>query len=677
MVELDSLDEKATRLFAGKVVRKDLVQQVKVGVNVPTYVLEYLLGRYCATNDENAIQAGLRMVHTTLAESIIRPDEAMKAQSRVKEHGQQRYIDKVLVRLDGSKYWAELVNFGHRFVHIPDHFVRRYERLLQGGVWCQVDLEFMADQDTEGNKARPFFITDLRPIQVSTLDLAEYTAARDDFATEEWIDLLIRSIGFEPSHFTHRVKLLMLMRLVPMIERNYNLIELGPRGTGKSFVFRDLSPYAILISGGKTTVANLFYNMSSRQVGLVGLWDVVAFDEVAGIQFSDKTAIQIMKDYMESGSFSRGKEELVADASMVFNGNINQPIDLLLKTSTLFQPLPEDMQDMALIDRLHFYLPGWEMPKMRNEFFTTHFGFIVDYLAEVMRELRRQSFTQLLDQHFSLGSHLNTRDARAVRRTVSGLLKLLHPSGEFDRQELQEYLELALEGRRRVKEQLKKMGSFEYYQTSFSYIDTETMTEQFVGVPEEGGQHLIGQDPLPPGSVNIAALTDNNTVFVGRIEVSMFGGNGKLRISGEITKQLRQSIMTAFDYVRANARMLGIQQELDANDFHVQVVNLSHTKDGADAGVGLFVALYSLLRNKPALPGLAVIGEMTIQGNILPLQSLIEPLRVVMDNGGRRVLIPTASRRLFLEVPPDTLEKVDPIFYSDPLSAAMKALGIG
>jgi ATP-dependent Lon protease len=677
VLELDSLDEKATRLFAGTVVRKDLVQQVKVGVNVPTYVLEYLLGRYCATNDENAIQAGLRMVHTTLAESIIRPDEAMKAQSRVKEHGQQRYIDKVLVRLDGSKYWAELVNFGHRFVHIPDHFVRRYERLLQGGVWCQVDLEFMADQDTEGNKARPFFITDLRPIQVSMLDLAEYTTARDDFATEEWIDLLIRSIGFEPSHFTHRVKLLMLMRLVPMIERNYNLIELGPRGTGKSFVFRDLSPYAILISGGKTTVANLFYNMSSRQVGLVGLWDVVAFDEVAGIQFSDKTAIQIMKDYMESGSFSRGKEELVADASMVFNGNINQPIDLLLKTSTLFQPLPDDMQDMALIDRLHFYLPGWEMPKMRNEFFTTHFGFIVDYLAEVMRELRRQSFTQLLDQHFSLGSHLNTRDARAVRRTVSGLLKLLHPSGEFDRHELQEYLELALEGRRRVKEQLKKMGSFEYYQTSFSYIDTETMTEQFVGVPEEGGQHLIGQDPLPPGSVNIAALTDNNTVFVGRIEVSMFGGNGKLRISGEITKQLRQSIMTAFDYVRANARMLGIQQELDANDFHVQVVNLSHTKDGADAGVGLFVALYSLLRNKPALPGLAVIGEMTIQGNILPLQSLIEPLRVVMDNGGRRVLIPTASRRLFLEVPPDTLEKVDPIFYSDPLSAAMKALGIG
>ena len=677
MLELDSLDEKASHAFAGKVVRKDLVQQVKVGVNVPTYVLEYLLGKYCATNDEMAIQAGMKMVHTTLAESIIRPDEAMKAQSRVKERGQQRYIDKVVVRLDGTKYWAELVNFGHRFVHIPDHFVRRYERLLQGGVWCQIDIEFLADQESEGNKARPFFITEIRPIQVAALDLEEYASARREFTTDEWIDLLIRSIGFEPSFFTKRVKLLMLMRLVPMIERNYNLIELGPRGTGKSFVFRDLSPYAILISGGKTTVANLFYNMSSRQVGLVGLWDVVAFDEVGGIQFSDRTAIQIMKDYMESGSFSRGREELVADASIVFNGNINQPIDLLLKTSTLFQPLPEEMQDMALIDRIHFYLPGWEMPKMRNEFFTAHYGFIVDYLAEVMRELRRQSFTQLLDLHFSLGSHLNTRDARAVRRTVSGLLKLLHPAGEFERHELQEYLELALEGRRRVKEQLKKMGSFEYYQTSFSYVDIQTMTEQFVGVPEEGGQHLISQDPPPPGSVNVGALTENNTVFIGRIEVSRFSGNGKLKFSGELTKSLRQSISTAFDYARANAHTLSLTQEIENDDFHVQVVNLSHTKDGAEVGVAFFIALYSLIRNKPVLPSLVVIGEMTIQGNILPLQSLIEPLRVIMDNGGKRVLIPTSSRRLFLEVPPDTLEKVDPIFYSDPLASALKALGIG
>ncbi len=676
VLNMDSLDEKASRVFAGRVVRKDLVQQVKVGVNVPTYVLEYLLGKYCATNDEFAIQAGLRMVYSTLAESIIRPDEAMKAQSRVKERGQQRYIDKVVVRLDGTKYWAELVNFGHRFIHIPDHFVRQYERLLQGGVWCQIDIEFRGEEDAEGAKARPFFITEIRPIQIASLDLEEYANSRREFTTDEWIDLLVRSMGFEPSYFSKRVKLLMLMRLVPMTERNFNLIELGPRGTGKSYVFRDLSPYSILISGGKTTVANLFYNMSSRQVGLVGLWDVVAFDEVAGLQFSDKTAIQIMKDFMESGSFSRGKEELVADASIVFNGNINQSVELLLKTSTLFQPLPEEMQDMALIDRLHFYLPGWEMPKMRNEFFTAHYGFIVDYLAEVMRELRRKSFTQLMDPYFSLGSHLNTRDARAVRRTVSGLLKLIHPSGEFEAQELREYLELAIEGRRRVKEQLKKMGSFEYYQTSFSYTDTQTMQEHFVGVPEEGGQHLIDQDPLAPGSVYTAALTENNTISVSRIEISRFGGNGKLRFSGEPSKKMRQSMITAFDYAKANRRTLGIEQDLDIDDYHVQVVNLSHNDDDAELGVAFFIALYSLIRNKPVLPSLVVIGEMTIQGNILPVQSLIEPLRVIMDNGGKRVLIPTNSRRLFLEVPPDILEKVDPVFYSDPLSAALKAIGI-
>jgi len=677
VVDLDQLDEKASQVFAGKVVRKDLVQQVKVGVNVPTYVLEYLLGKYCATNDAFAIEAGLRMVHSTLADSIIRPDEAMKAQSRVKERGQQRFIDKVLVRLDGTKYWAELVNFGHRFIHIPDVFVRRYERLLEGGVWCQIDIEFRADEEGEGGKTRPFFITEIRPIQIAALDLEEYTDARREFTTDEWIDLLIRSIGFEPRFFTKRVKLLMLMRLVPMIERNYNLIELGPRGTGKSYVFRDLSPYSILISGGKTTVANLFYNMSSRQVGLVGSWDVVAFDEVAGLQFSDKTAIQILKDYMESGSFSRGREELVADASIVFNGNINQPVDVLLKTSTLFQPLPDDMRDMALIDRIHFYLPGWEMPKMRNEFFTDHYGFVVDYLAEVMRELRRKSFTQLIDPHFSLGSHINTRDARSVRRTVSGVLKLLHPSGEFEQNELREYLELAIEGRRRVKEQLKKMGAFEYYQTSFSYIDTQTMEEHFVGVPEEGGQHLINQDPLAPGNIHVAALTENNTVFVSRIEVSRYGGNGKLRLSGELSKTSRQSISTAFDYAKANGRTHGVEQDLENFDYHVQVVNLSHSKDGAELGVGFFIALYSLLRNKGVLPSLVVIGEMTIQGNIEPVQSLLEPLRVIMDNGGKRVLIPTSSRRLFMDVPPDILEKVDPIFYSDPLAAALKAIGMG
>jgi len=673
---MPELDRKVTAVFAGRVVRKDLVRQVKVGANVPSYVLEYLLGKYCATDDPVAVEAGLRLVNSTLAEQVIRPDEAMKAQSRVKERGKQRYIDKVLVRLDGAKYWAEVVNFGHRFVHIPDTFVRNYERLLEGGVWAQVDIEFRAEEEEEG-RSRPFYITDFRPIQVGSFDLEDYCAARREFSTAEWLDLLIRSMGFEPSSFSRRVKLLMLMRLVPMAQRNYNLIELGPRGTGKSYVYRDLSPYAILISGGKTTVANLFYNMSTRRVGLVGLWDVVAFDEVAGIHFSDTDAIHILKDYMESGSFSRGREELVAEASIVFNGNINQPVEALVRTGTLFQPLPAEMQDMALIDRLHFYLPGWEMPKMRNEFFTNHYGFVVDYLAEALRELRRLSYTEVFDRYYSLGGHLNTRDARAVRRTVSGLVKLLHPAGDPTREEAREYLELALEGRRRVKEQLKKMGAFEYYHTSFSYVDTETMQEHFVGVPEEGGQRLIAPDPLPPGSVYAAALTESDTVALHRVEVSWMSGTGKLRLTGVADRAMRESIVTAFDYARANKTALGIERDVDTHDFHVQVVDMIQSKESTRAGVAFFVALYSLLREKPVLAGLVVLGEMTIQGNILPLHSLVEALQVIKDNGARRALIPVSNRRQFLEVPPDIIEKVDPIFYSEPLAAALKALGMG
>lgn len=676
MPELDELDRKSTQAFAGRVVRKDLVRQVKVGANVPVYVLEYLLGKYCATDDPASIEAGMKLVNYTLADSVIRPDEAMKAQSRVKERGEMTFIDKVSARLDGTKYWAELVNFSNAFVNIPDTVVRKYDRLFEGGVWAQVKIEFRDDEEVSG-KARPFFVTELNPIQLATFKLDDYCERRANFSTSEWIDLLIRSMGLEPSRYSQRVKLLMLIRLVPMVQRNFNLIELGPRGTGKSFVYRDLSPYSILISGGKTTVPNLFYNMSTRRVGLVGMWDTVAFDEVAGVKFEDKTAIQILKDYMESGSFSRGREELVAEASIVFAGNINQPVDVLVKTSTLFQPLPPEMQDMALIDRIHFYIPGWELPKMHNDFLTNHYGFVVDYLAEAFRELRRRNYTDVIDRYFSLGTDLNTRDAKAVRRTVSGLVKLIHPAGDPTKEELADYLELALEGRRRVKEQLKKMGSFEYYQTSFSYIDNATMQEHFVGVPEEGGRALIGQDPLPAGSVYTAAITDADAVALHRVEVSKMSGSGKLRITGSPDRTMKDSIITAFDYVRANKSHLGIERDIDSYDFHVQIVDLMQSKEGSQGGVGFFIALYSLLREKPTLAGLVVLGEMTIQGNILPIRSLLEPLQVILDNGAKKVLVPLSNKRQLLEVPGDLLEKVDPIFYSDPITAALKAIGAG
>ncbi len=675
-VSLDALDQKVARVFAGRVVRKDLVRRVKVGANVPVYVLEFLLGQYCATDDPVAIEAGLRLVNTTLARQFVRPDEANKIQALVKEQGHYRMIDKVKVRLleTEDKYWAELVNFNHRYVHIPERYVRKYERLLEGGIWAEIELEYYPDEQ-RGGVIRPFFIRELKPIQLASFDLDDYRRRRAEFTTEEWMDLLIRSVGLEPKGMDWRLKMHLLTRLAPMVERNLNVVELGPRGTGKSFVYREITPYAILVSGGKTTVANLFYNMATRRIGLVGLWDTVAFDEVAGIKFNDTTALQILKDYMESGSFSRGREELVAEASMVFLGNINVPLDVLLRTGHLFQPFPEPMQDMALLDRIHHYIPGWEIPKLQPDMFTTHYGFVVDYLAEALHILRKFNYTDVVNRYFSFGSHLNARDVKAVRKMVSAYLKLLHPHEEFTREELEQYLRFAMEGRRRVKEQLKRMGAFEYFQTSFSYIDNETREELFVGVPEETGQGLISPDPLPPGTVYTAALTDGEKVALHRIEVTRMPGTGRLTVTGTHDRAMKESIVTAFHYIKAHKRQLGLERDINSYDFHVQVVDLMSQKEGSEAGVAFFVALFSLLKNKPVLPGLVVLGEMTIQGNILPIRSLTEPLQMAMENGARRVLLPMANARHLASVPPDVLERIDPIFYNDPLTAAMKALG--
>lgn len=677
MSSIDKLDEKVTDVFAGRVVRKDLVRSVKVGANVPVYVLEFLLGQYCATDDPVAIEAGLHLVNTTLANNFVRPDEANKIQSMVKEKGRYTVIDKVKVRLleTQDKYWAELVNFNHKYVHIPETYIRQYERLLEGGVWAEMTLEYIADEQA-GGVLRPFFIRDLQPIQLASFDLDDYRKRRSEFTTDEWMDLILRSVGLEPADMDWRLKMHLLTRLVPMAERNTNIVELGPRGTGKSFVYREVTPYAILVSGGKTTVANLFYNMATGRMGLVGMWDVVAFDEVAGVKFRDSTGIQILKDYMEAGSFSRGREELIAEASMVFLGNINVPLEVLVRTSHLFQPFPEEMQDMALLDRMHYYIPGWEAPKLEPKSFTERYGFVVDYLAEALRVLRKHSYTNVLDHYFSLGSHLNARDVKAVRKIVSGYLKLLHPDEDFTREDVERYLRLAMEGRRRVKEQLKRMGAFEYFQTSFSYIDNETREESFIGVPEEGGDNLISTDPLPPGSAYTAAVTDGDKVALHRIEVSRMPGSGKLTITGTRERSMKESIKTAFHYIKANKNQLGIDRDVESYDFHVQVVDLMSHKEGSEAGVAFFVALYSLLKNQSVLSGLVMLGEMTIQGNILPIRVLTEPLQVAMENGARRVLIPVSNKRHFLEVPPDVLEKVDPIFYSDALTAAVKSLGL-
>jgi ATP-dependent Lon protease len=674
---MPDLDAKTTSIFAGKVVRKDLVRKVKVGANVPVFVLEYLLGKYCATDDPTAIDAGLRVVNTTIAANFVRLDEANKAQSMVKDKGKHTFIDKVKVRYlsDDDKHWAELVNFGHRYVHVPEHYMRQYDRLLMGGIWAQVDIRHQYDEEAKGKRS-PFWVEDLKPIQVATFDLEEYQVCRQHFTTDEWMDLLLRSIGMEPLHFDRRQKFLLLVRLLPLCEHNYNLVELGPRGTGKSYAYQEVSPYTILLTG-PTTVANLFYNMASGKMGLVGIWDVVAFDEVADLQKMPKDVLTTLKTYCESGTFARGKESLSGMASIAMFGNTNQPVEVMVRSSHLFVPMPDVIrEDMAFLDRIHFYLPGWEIPKMRVEFFTEHYGFVVDYLAEALRELRKHNYTEIIDHYFSLGSHLNARDVKAVRKTVSGLVKLIYPHGEVTKEELAELIEIALEGRRRVKEQLKKMGSFEYHQTSFSYIDADTRDERYVGVPEEGGRALIAADPLAPGSLYTASVDDQGKVGLYRLEVGCSAGTGKLRVSGGADSVMRESIQRAFAYIQGHKVNMGIAQAFDTTDFHVEAIDLLTNRVSCDAGIALVIAIYSALKKHAVVPGLLVLGDLSIQGNIKAVRSLAEPLQLGMDNGARRALIPIENKRNFLDVSADIMERVDPIFYGDPLTAAMKALGM-
>jgi len=670
----DALDDKVNRVFAGKVVRKDLVRKVKVGANVPVFVLEYLLGKYCASSDEMAIQMGLQVVNDTLADNYIRPDESTKAQSRVKENGKHTFIDKVKVRLVDSQYWAEVTNFGHKFVHIPDHYVRDFDRLLTGGIWAQVDMRFEYDEESKGKY--PFWVDKLTPIQIATFDLDEYRKLRAEFTTGEWLDFMLRSIGYEPSVMERRLKVLFLTRLIPLCERNFNLVELGPRGTGKTYAVQELSPYAALLTG-PTTVANLFGQQQGRYKGMVQMWDTIGFDEVADLQKMPKEVITMMKTYCESGQFQRGQEAMAGYASFAMFGNTQQPVDVMVQTGHLFAAMPDVIRDdMAFIDRLHFYLPGWEVPKMRNEHFTDHYGFVVDYLAEALRELRKHNFTEVIDHHFSLGAHLNARDRKAVRRTVSGMMKILHPNGTVTREDLGELLELALEGRRRVKEQLKKMGAFEYYQTSFSYLTNETGEEHFVGVPEQGGRDLISANPLPPGTVYAASVSADGTVGLYRIEVSLSSGTGKLKPAGGVSGDMKESINRAFSYLLGNKNAFGVAHDVDVSDFHVEVIDLRGNKVEAEIGVAFFIAAYSILRKATAQPGLLVLGDMSIQGNVKPVRSLVEPLQVAMDNGAKRALIPIENKRQFLDVQPDVLEQVDPVFYGDLRQAAFKALGL-
>ena len=693
----EELRRKLRSNFDGRIVRKDLTKKIKEGANVPVYVLEFLLGQYCSSDDEAIIEQGVQNVKRILADNFVRPDEAQKILSQLRKNGSHTIIDMVTVHLDIKKdcFFAEFSNLGLTNVPITDDYPEKYDRLLCGGIWCIVQLEYESEGDSnfgiinaDGDPLRskqkkqkdisPISIRKLTPIQMPHIDIDELKQGRKAFTKDEWLDVLLRSIGMEPDEFTYREKWLLLTRMIPLVENNFNLCELGPRSTGKSHLYKEISPNSILISGGQTTVANLFYNMGRKTVGLVGLWDCVAFDEVAGIRFKDKDGVQIMKDYMASGSFARGKEEKAATASMVFVGNINQSVDVLLKTSSLFDPFPPEMgTDTAFLDRMHCYLPGWEIPKFRPEHFTNDYGFISDYLAEFIRELRKEQYGDALDHYFRLGKNLNQRDTIAVRRMVDGYLKLLYPDGEFTKEELEEVIQISLEMRRRVKEQLKKLGGMEFYDVNFSYIDNETFEEHYVSVPEQGCGKLIPDGICNPGQVYTVSQGKSGMIGVFRLESQMLPGNGKFERTGiGSDRDCKEAANTAFNFLKANGNRISGSISTTTKDYIINYQDLQGIGMTGKIALPTLIALCSIALGKPVLSSMAVLGEISISGTMIKADELANSLQVCLDSGAKKVLLPITSAADLTTVPADLIGSFNLIFYSSAEDVVFKALGV-
>lgn len=674
----EEVNRKLRTYFDGKIVRKDLTKSIKEGANVPVYVLEFLLGQYCSSDDPSVIEEGVATVKRILADNYVRPDEAQKILSLLRQKGSHTVIDKITVNLNIKKdtYEAEFSNLGISTIPISEDYPSKFDRLLCGGIWCIVQLEYEYIEDNRN--ASPIHIRKLTPIQMPHVDINELKKGRKAFTRDEWINVMLRSIGMEPDILSQREKWLFLTRMIPLVENNFNLCELGPRSTGKSHLYKEISPNSILVSGGQTTVANLFYNMGRKTVGLVGLWDCVAFDEVAGIKFKDKDGIQIMKDYMASGSFARGKEEKAASASMVFVGNINQSVDVLLKTSSLFDPFPQEMgTDTAFLDRIHCYLPGWEIPKLHPEHFTNDYGFISDYLAEFIRELRKEQYGDAIDHYFRLGKNLNQRDTIAVRKMVDGYLKLIYPDGNFTKEDVEEVLQISLEMRRRVKEQLKKLGGMEFYDVNFSYINKETFEEHYVSVPEQGGGKLIPEGLCNPGQVYTISQGKSGMLGVFRLESQMFQGNGKFEKTGiGSDRDAKESTNTAFNFLKANGNRISGTISTTLKDYFINYQDLQGLGMTGKLALPTLIAICSIALGKPTLNSLAILGEISISGTIMKVDELANSLQVCLDSGAKRVLLPITSATELGTVPADLIGSFNLIFYSSAEDAVFKALGV-
>lgn len=708
--EPDGLDAKIVEAFPGKTVRKDLTAVMKRGANVPTFVLEYLLGMYCSTDDPDMVEQGLARIRKILTENYVRPDESERIKSKIWELRQYTIIDKVSVRFDEYRgiHVATFANLSIDPVVMPEDYVRSYPKMLCGGMWCILRMEYFQLDDelndeladvfgdpkparkskNSGPEDNPYRIGNLTPIQMPNIDLDDIISKRKSFTTEEWMDLLLRSAGYEPDSLDLRTKLHFIERMVPLVERNYNLCELGPRGTGKSHIYNEVSPYAILLSGGQTTTANLFGRLNAsakkssslERTGLVGNWDVVAFDEVAGMHFKDMNAIQILKGYMAGGTYARGRESFNGDASMVFEGNINDSVQNVLKTTHLFDPFPPEFnEDSAFFDRIHCYLPGWEVPKMRSDLLTKRYGLITDCLSEFCKGMRKRDYTHHLDDFYRLNGDFNTRDEIGVRKTFSGLMKLLFPDEEMSHDDAKMILDYAIEGRRRVKEQLKIMAGIEFMDVNLGYSELDNPAAvTIVGVPEQSDNSLVPEAPLQAGHVFGIGRSIEGKHAVYKLENKAIAGSCHFQSEGIGSRSARESIDAAWNYFVNNANRVAAGMHLDKKDYLLFFNDLQAKGPSDEVSLAEFVGLCSAACNRPVAAGLAIPGVLRLSGSMDEVKGLEDILRVAKNAGAKRILLPFGAIKDLQAIPMELASSVSPDFYpdGDAVSAARKALGI-
>lgn len=679
-MELDAIDKLAAKAFEGYIVRKDLVRKFKGQYPVPTYVAEFLLGRYCSSTDEKEIEEGLQVVERQLADRTVRPGEEEFFKSKARETGSIRIIDIITARLDAKtdSYVAELPSLRLRDVRITPALVQQHDRMLTGGFYAEIELVYDATIAQE-QAGRPFGVESIREIQLSKRDVLDALYhGREMFNLEEWKRLLIRSIGLEPDALTPRNQDVVLLRIVPYLERNYNMVELGPRGTGKSHLFQQISPYAHLVSGGKTTVARMFVNMANGQRGLVCQYDVVCFDEISGVSFDQKDGVNTMKGYMESGEFSRGKESIRADGGIVMVGNFDVDVEHQQKIGHLFGPLPAEMRDdTAFQDRIHSYLPGWDVPKVSAQLFTNHFGLVSDFLSECWTHLRKQSRLNKLQGRVFFGGALSGRDTTAVQKTISGLLKLLYPNPEtpVSDEALEWAVRLALECRRRVKEQQKRIGSAEFRNTHFSYTLGQDGVEKFVVTPELQSENSIGSDPLSPGqiwTISPGGQDENPGLF--RIEVTEGPGSGVKILNRPAPAPFSESVRYAEQNLYARSKLLTGDRDPREHEFSVQLRAFDAAKSGNATGLAVLVSLCSALLQKSIKGGLAVVGNLNLGGSIDPVHNAVSVAELAIEKGATTLLMPVSSRKQLNDLPDDLITKVNILYYTDAREALLKAI---